>query len=334
MGGDNAPGAVVEGAVRALETLDAEIILVGRGEDILRALEGLGHKQLPHGMEVRNATEIIDMHDDPVNAVRTKRDSSMVVGLNLLREGAGDAFVSAGSTGALLTGATLIVKRVRGIRRAAVAPILPSKSGGVLLIDSGANVECTPEYLLQFAYMGSYYAESAMGIAKPRVGLLNNGAEDTKGGDLQLRTYALLERARAGGELNFIGNVEARDPMLGGCDVVVCDGFSGNVLLKASEGAAGYLLSELKAVFMKNALTKLAGFLIRGGLRELRRRADPDAVGGTVMLGIAKPVIKAHGSSNAAAICSAIARAKAAVTARVAEKLQENIEKIKLGDEE
>ncbi|MDR2502099.1 MAG: phosphate acyltransferase PlsX [Oscillospiraceae bacterium] len=333
MGGDNAPGAVVAGSVEALSKYGVEIILVGRVEDILRALHEAGEREVPRGIEIMPADDVIDMHDDPVAAIRTKRGASMVVALEALKNGTGQAVVSAGSTGALLTGATLIVKRVRGIRRAAVAPIIPSKSGGAVVIDSGANLDCTAEQLLQFAYMGAYYAEDELGIANPRVGLLNNGAEETKGGKLQLETYALLQKAGAEGRLNFVGNVEARDPITGGCDVVVCDGFSGNILIKASEGVVSFLFSELREVFAKNILTKLAAALVRFGLKKLRAKANPDTVGGVIMLGISKPVIKAHGSSGAGAISSAIGKAKRAAESRVAEKLQENIDSLKLEDE-
>ncbi|MDR3278223.1 MAG: phosphate acyltransferase PlsX [Oscillospiraceae bacterium] len=332
MGGDNAPIEIVRGAILAAEEFGAEIILTGRGEDILRSVEAIGKTTLPLGMEIVNATEVIEMCDDPVTAIREKRDSSMVVGLRLLYDGAGDAMVSAGSTGALLSGATLIVKRVRGIRRAALAPVVPNKAGGFVIIDCGANVECTAEYLLQFAFMGSYYAESALGCKKPRVGLLNNGTERTKGTPLQIEAFALLENAGRDGFINFVGNVEGKEIMLGACDVVVCDGFSGNILLKSLEGAASFLLSEVKGIFTKNAVTKLSALLLKNGIRALRERMDPDKVGGTALVGIAKPVIKAHGSSGARAICSAIRQAQIAANAGIAEKLQENIGCMKIGE--
>jgi glycerol-3-phosphate acyltransferase PlsX len=325
MGGDNAPQAVIDGAVVASRTLGCEITLVGDAGKISKAIASSTVREAELcRFNIAGATETIDMHDDPVLAIRVKKDSSMVVGLKLLRDGGGDAFVSAGSTGALLTGATLIVKRVRGIKRASLAPLLPSSSGGVLVIDAGANVECTAEQLLQFAFMGSFYAEGALGIKNPRVGLLNNGTEETKGDPLRLETYALLAEAGKAGKINFIGNVEGRDPMLGACDVVVCDGFTGNVFLKASEGAALFVMRELKQVLFKNKKSKLASLLVRKGLNLLRNRANPDAVGGTIMLGISKPVVKAHGSSNADAIVSAITQSIRAVNAGVAERLAEH----------
>ncbi|MDR0916129.1 MAG: phosphate acyltransferase PlsX [Oscillospiraceae bacterium] len=332
MGGDNAPQAIVDGAVRARQQLGVDITLVGDRDIVAAALKKSAPDADTLGIEIRHASEVIDMHEDPTNVIRVKKDSSMVVGLNMLKNGEGDAFVSAGSTGALLSGATLIVKRVRGIRRAAVAPLIPSESGGVLIIDSGANVECTPEMLLQFAYMGMFYAQGVLGKANPRIGLLSNGTEDTKGGALRLETHKLLREAHNAGAMNFIGNVEANDPILGRCDVVVCDGFSGNILLKASEGAATFVMNQLKLVFFKNKKSKLAALLIRRNLKSLRSLMNPDTVGGTVMLGIAKPVVKAHGSSKADAIFSAVKQAIAAVTANVAEKLADNMAHLVVAD--
>ena len=326
MGGDNAPDEIVLGAINAVAESGIEIILVGRGEDILRVIERKGIKELPGGIEIVNASEVIEIDDDPAKAIRTKRDSSLSVGLTLLRDGRGDALVSAGSTGALLSGATLIVKRVRGLRRAALAPVIPNTAGGFVLIDCGANAECTPEYLVQFAYMGSFYAEDMRGIKSPRVGLLSNGAESTKGTSLQLETYGLLEKAG----LNFVGNVEAKDAMKGACDVLVCDGFTGNVLLKTIEGTATLIMSELRKLFISGILTKLAALLIKNKMSVLKNKLNPDSTGGTALLGISKPVIKAHGSSNAAAIQNAIAQAVKEVNSNIAERFKENIESMKI----
>ena len=326
MGGDNAPDEIVLGSVNAAKDNNVEVTLVGRGEDILRALERHGFKDLPSGVKINNATEVIDIEEDPVTSIRAKKDSSLTVGLTLLRDGRGDGFVSAGSTGALLSGATLIVKRVRGIRRAALAPFIPNSKNGFILIDCGANAECTPEYLLQFAYMGSFYAEDVLKIESPRVGLLSNGSESTKGTTLQHEAYQLLKNA----ELNFIGNVESKDVMKGVCDVVVCDGFSGNIFLKAIEGTASLILSELKNVFYSNALTKLSALMVKKQLSELKNKLNPDTVGGTALLGISKPVIKAHGSSNAKAIQNAILQAKRAAETNIAKRFQDNIEHMKL----
>jgi len=326
MGGDNAPDAIVAGAIKAAGEPGIEVTLVGRSEDILRAAGCKDMSDLPGGVKIVNASEVIEICDDPATAIRTKRDSSLSVGLTLLRDGGGDALVSAGSTGALLSGATLIVKRIRGIRRAALAPVIPSVTGAFILIDCGANAECTPEYLLQFAYMGSFYAEDVLGVGSPRIGLLNNGAESTKGTPLQLETFDLLKSTK----LNFIGNVEAKDAMKGVCDVLVCDGFTGNVFLKTIEGTASLIMSELKAVFMSGPLTTLAALLIKKKMSGLKDKLNPDSTGGTAMLGISKPVIKAHGSSGAGAIQNAIARAAKEVRSNIAVRFRENIGSMKI----
>jgi len=331
MGGDNAPGELVKGAIDANAETGVEIVLAGKEEEILRVFESMGLKAPPPGIEIHNASEVVDMDDDPATAVRVKKDSSLAVALNLLRDGGGDAMVSAGSTGALLAGATLVVKRVRGIRRAALAPVIPNASGGFILIDCGANVECTAEYLLQFAFMGSFYAEDTLKTTAPRIGLLNNGEERTKGTPLHIEAYDLLEKAEKAGHLNFVGNIEAKGAMKGACDVLVSDGFTGNILLKALEGMAGFALSELKGVFSKSKLTELSGLLVRKHLRELKKSMDPDTVGGTVLLGISKPVVKAHGSSNAAAVRSAIRQATEAAAADVASRLAANIDRMVVG---
>lgn len=326
MGGDNAPHAIVAGAVRAARELNTEVVLVGRGADILQALEQQGITNLPKGVEVANAEDVVDMHDDPSTVVRKRRDSSMVVGLRMLSEGKGDAFISAGSTGAVLTAATLIVKRIPGIRRAAMAPILPTATGRCVLIDCGANAECTPEFLLQFACMGSFYAKATLGIDNPRVGLLNIGAEDSKGTELQRQTYSLLQRLSEAGAIQFIGNVEARDVPLGGADVVVADGFSGNILLKTMEGTAKLVTGEMKKVFLQNGLTKLAALVCKKGLEELKQKMDYREVGGTPFLGVTKPVIKAHGSSDELAVFHAVRQAVETVQSDLVGAIEANME--------
>ena len=238
-----------------------------------------------------------------------------------------------GSTGALLTGATLFVKRVRGIRRAALGPVLPNGGKGVLLIDSGATADATPEYLLQFAYMGSFYAEKLMGCENPRVALLNVGTEDTKGGELQKETFRLLTQAREAGRINFIGNAEGSDVLTGKMDVLVADGFSGNVMLKTIEGAAKFMFSQLKGVMYGSLKNKLAALAIKKDLYAMKAMLDPSEVGGTLMLGISKPVIKAHGSSDDRAIFNAVRQAIAAVKADVAGAIEANIEFMKLEKE-
>jgi len=333
MGGDNAPRAVVEGAVRAAKEYAVDIILTGRGEEILRCMEELGCKDMPRGIEVANASEVVEMEDDPATVTRVKKDSSMTVGLRMLHDGQADAMISAGSTGALLSGATLIVKRIKGIRRAAMAPLFPNDRSGVLLVDCGANVECTSEYLLQFAYMGSYYMKSMCAVENPRVGIVNIGVEATKGGTLQRETYELLKQAASEGRINFVGNVEARDIMFDCCEVAVCDGFSGNILLKGIEGTARFMARELKGIFTQNTRTRLAGALVGGDIRALKRKLDPSEVGGTALLGISKPVIKAHGSSDARAICNAVRQAVDNVNAGLAKMISDNIEYMRLRNE-
>ena len=327
MGGDNAPDQIALGAIQAAKDFGCEAVLVGRGEAILQALKDQGIETLPKGVEIANADDVVDMHDDPATVVKKKKDSSMVVGLTMLKEGGGDAFVSAGSTGALLSAATLIVRRVKGIRRAAMGPQIPTKTGReCVLIDCGATADCTPEFLLQFAFMGSYYAEKVLGIENPRVALLNIGAEDSKGGELQKAVYPLLKQAGEAGKINFTGNIEARDVPLGGADVVVSDGFSGNILLKGIEGTVLFMASMMKDMFKKNLLTKLAALLCMDGVKAFKKKMDYRETGGTALIGLNKPVIKAHGSSDALAIRNAIRQAIGAVEADVAGTLAANID--------
>lgn len=329
MGGDNAPEAIVKGSLYARDRLGIDIVLVGRREDIEACIGDHSRE----GIEIVDAREIVTMEDDPSTACRRKKDSSMTVALNMVKDGKGDAVVSAGSTGALLTGATLIVKRIKGIRRAAMAPVLPSRDNGLMLIDCGANAECTPEYLLQFAYMGSYYAKKLMGIENPRVGLLNIGVEETKGGELQRNSLVLLKKAKEEGKLNFVGNVEASTMFLGGVDVVVSDGFSGNVVLKTAEGVAKWLFKELKDVFMMKTVNKLAAALIKNDVKGIAKKIDPNEVGGTALLGISKPVIKAHGSSGDEAFFAAIRQAAAFAGSGIVDDIVENVEYMRINEE-
>ena len=326
MGGDNAPAAIVEGALRAKKELGVDLTLVGREEEI-RACLG---SEDPAGIEIVDARDVITMEDDPSTATRRKKDASMTVALNLLRDGKGDAVVSAGSTGALLTGATLIVKRIRGIRRAAMAPVLPAGEHGVMLIDCGANVECTPEYLLQFGLMGSVYARRMMGCEEPRVGLLNVGTEDTKGGELQHQAFALLKEADEQGKLRFVGNVEGTDVFAGKAEVVVTDGFTGNVLLKGTEGVIKYMMKALKGDFYKNTVNKLAAAVLKNDLAAMKKSMDVNEVGGTAFVGISKPVIKAHGSSNAASFFAAVRQAKIYAESGIVEHIEANLDRVKV----
>ncbi len=331
MGGDNAPLEIVKGALMAARDFRTDITLVGRGEDILRSLEELGEGNLPANVEIANATQVVEMEDDPATVTKVKSDSSMTVGLKLLRDGKADAMVSAGSTGALLSGATLVVKRIRGIRRACLAPMLPTPAnGGTLMVDVGANAECTPEYLLQFAFMGSFFVKSCKGVENPKVGLLNIGTEETKGNPLYKEAHQLLKTASEEGRINFIGNVEAREVMNGVCDVLVADGFTGNVLLKSIEGMGIFFMGALKGMFTKNFMTKMAYLALKKDLKGLKKLVSSEEVGGTALLGIQRPVIKAHGSSNAYAIRSAIRQAVKAAESDTAALIAENIEYMKV----
>ena len=330
MGGDNAPQAIVQGALDAHRQHGVDILLVGRAAEVLRAVEACGEKTLPAGVELRDASEVVEISDDPATAFKMKKDSSLTVGLNLLKAGEGDAFVSAGSTGALLSGATLLVKRIRGIRRAAMGPVIPVLGGKAVLCDCGANAECTPEYLMQFAYLGNYYAKRVLGVEKPRVALLNIGAEEEKGDALRHETYALLQAAAEAGRLHFTGNIEAGDVMMGGADVVVADGFTGNVMLKSLEGTGKFLLKELKKMFLSSAKTKLAAALVKSDMADMKKLLDPSEIGGTPFLGIFKPVIKAHGSSDARAICNAVLRAREYAESGFIADIEANIDAMKL----
>ena len=324
MGGDHAPEAPVLGAVQAAKDFGAQITLVGKGEQILEVLRSNGIQDLPQGIEIANADEVVDMHDDPANVIRKKKNSSMVVGLKMVADGEGDAFISAGSTGALLSGATLIVKRVKGIRRAAMGPVMPNKAGGkTVILDCGANAECTPEFLLQFGLVGSLYAKKYLGVEQPKVGLLNIGTEDTKGTPLQKETYVLLTEAAQRGLINFVGNVEARDVPLGAVDVVVCDGFAGNVLLKSIEGTAMFMGSLMKRrIFKRNIFSGIGYLFCKPGVDEVMKMLDYREIGGTQFLGIKKPVIKAHGASDALAFRNAVKQAMDAALSDISEELE------------
>ncbi len=302
MGGDKAPGEILKGVMLAAAEYSANFILVGN-EKIINELAA------EHGYDLRrfeivHTDEVITMEDDPLSVVRAKSASSMGVGLKLLSQGQGDAFVCAGNTGALFTGATLIVRKIKGIQRPALASILPL-ANPILLLDSGANVTVKEEYLEQFAFMGSIYMNKVLDIERPRVGLLNNGTEDCKGTPLQIETYKRL----CASELNFVGNIEGNMIATGGCDVLVTDGFTGNIVLKHSEGMGKMMMGAIKEVFYKNTLTKVSGALIKGEVASLKKRFDASEYGGAPFLGISRAVIKAHGSSDAKAIKNAIRQA-------------------------
>jgi len=338
MGGDFAPLAPVKGALMAQEKYGVDIVLTGKTEEILKALQQCGCKELPKGMEIANATEVVEICDDPATAFKHKKDSSLTVGLNMLHAGDADGFVSAGSTGALLAGATLLVKRVRGLRRAALAPTIPTAKGKAVLIDCGANAECTVEYLLQFAYLGSYYAQKVLGVENPRIGLLNIGAEESKGDTLRRETYQKLKEAGEAGHFNFTGNIEAKEAMLGECDVIVADGysvivtdgFSGNIMLKSIEGTGKLLSIKLKEMLMHSTGTKLAALLLKGQLGDFKKMLDANEVGGTALLGISKPVVKAHGSASEVGICNAVRQAMEVARSGIIDDIAQNIDKMRI----
>ena len=316
MGGDFAPLAPVKGALMAQEKYGVDIVLTGKTEEILKALQQCGCKELPKGMEIANATEVVEICDDPATAFKHAGDA--------------DGFVSAGSTGALLAGATLVVKRIRGLRRAALAPTIPTAKGKAVLIDCGANAECTVEYLLQFAYLGSYYAQKVLGVENPRIGLLNIGAEESKGDTLRRETYQKLKEAGEAGHLNFTGNIEAKEAMLGECDVIVADGYSGNIMLKSIEGTGKLLSIKLKEMLMHSTGTKLAALLLKGQLGDFKKMLDANEVGGTALLGISKPVVKAHGSASEVGICNAVHQAMEVARSGIIDDIAQNIDKMRI----
>ena len=329
MGGDHAPEATVLGAIDANKAFGHQVTLVGRGEEILEVLKKHNIENLPEGIVIHHADDVVDMHDDPGSVIHKRKNSSMILGLRMLAEGEGDAFVSAGSTGALLTGATLIGKRVKGVRRAAMGPAFPNKAGGrTIICDCGANAECTPEFLLQFALMGTLFARKNFGVAHPKVGLLNIGTEDSKGTKLQKDALVLLRGAHEKGLINFVGNIEGRDVPLGTVDVCVCDGFSGNVLLKTIEGTAMFMGSMVSGMFKKNALSKLAAVLVMKDIKAFKKLLDYREIGGTQFLGIKKAVIKAHGSSDALAFRNAINQAAQAAEADFSQELETGLREL------
>ena len=321
MGGDNAPKEIVKGCVDAVNQLDVKIIIVGK-EDIIG--EELNKYEYPRkSIDILNATQIISNSEEPSFAIRRKKDSSIVIGLKALKEMDGDAFVSAGSTGALLAGGLFIVKRIRGIERAALASIYPTIRGRSFLLDIGANVDCKPEYLNQFATMGSIYCEKVLGIDKPTVGLANIGIEKGKGNTLVKESYELIKKSG----VNFIGNVEARDIPEGAVDVVVCDGFVGNIMLKLTEGMAVSLFASLKEEFTKTFTSKMGALILKPSLKSFKEKLDYREYGGAPLLGLSQPVIKAHGSSDALAIKNAIRQAKIFVNNDIISIIERNIDK-------
>ncbi|MBO7761204.1 MAG: phosphate acyltransferase PlsX [Clostridia bacterium] len=311
MSGDNAPLELLRGAVLAAAEYPQISIAVVGTEDLIYEIAEANDIDL-EGIEIIPSTSVIEMEDKALSVVRDKKDSSMSVGLHALAAGEGDAFVSAGNTGALLAGATLLVRRIRGIRRAGIASILPFPNP-VLLMDCGANLEVTPENIEQFAYMGSLYMKRLYGLSEPRVGLLNNGTEYNKGLPLQVASYERLSHS----ELNFVGNVEGKTLPFNSCDVAVTDGFTGNLVLKVIEGMGKFFGSLLKDFFHSSLTTKISGLMVQNRLSAVKKNLDASEHGGAPLLGIAKPVIKAHGSSDANAIKNAVHQAMTFVSTEI-----------------
>jgi len=313
-GGDNAPLEIVEGANLAVKKdSDIEIILCGDENEIKK------YADLSSGrISIVDCKEIIEGDDDPIWAVKNKKDSSMLVGLNLLKDGGGDVFISAGNTGACFTAANLIVKRIKGVKRSALGTFLPSAKGPKLLFDAGANVTLTPEYLVQLAVMGSVYYENVTNTKNASVGLINIGVEETKGTDTLVEAYGLLKDDE---RINFKGNCEARDVLKGDFDVMVCEGFTGNIILKTLEGTAKELMSGIKNIFMANTFSKLCSLGVKKGLGEFKKKYDYKEYGAAPIIGLKKPVMKAHGSSDRKAILSAIINTKAYVESDVISKI-------------
>ncbi|MEG6569874.1 phosphate acyltransferase PlsX [Thermoanaerobacterium thermosaccharolyticum] len=318
MGGDYAPLEITKGVYKALENFNIEIVLVGNKDQLDKYVKE------EKGLTVVHTTETITNNEPPVAAIRKKKDSSMAVGIDMLNKGEVDAFLSAGNTGALMAGSLLKIGRIKGIDRPALAPILPTLNGATILLDAGSNTDCKPINLFQFAIMGNVYAQKMLNIDNPKIGLFNIGAEEEKGNELTKQVYDLIKKSH----LNFIGNVEGRDIAYGVADVVTCDGFVGNAILKSMEGTASVISSLLKQELQRNLLTKLGAILIYNGLKNIVKKMDYTEYGGAPLLGIKKPVIKAHGSSKSKAIFNAIRQAKTIVEMDVISHIQKEIELI------
>ena len=322
MGGDNAPKEMIKGAVQALEKTDAvQVLLVGK-EDVIRA-ELAQYTYDKARIEVVNATEVIETADPPVNAIRRKKDSSIVVGMKLVKEGQADAFVSAGSSGAVLVGGQVIVGRIKGVERPPLAPLIPTEKGVSLLVDCGANVDARPSHLVQFAKMGSIYMEHVVGIKNPKVGIVNIGAEEEKGNALVKETFPLLKGEK---NINFIGSVEAREIPHGQADVIVCEAFAGNIILKLFEGVGSVLISEIKKGMMGSLRSKIGALLVKPALKKALKSFDSSEYGGAPLLGLNGLVVKTHGSSTAKEICNTIIQCVTFKEQKINEKIKESIQ--------
>lgn len=319
MGGDNAPQAPVEAAVKASKELDVYITLVGKTDVIEKELSKYNCDR--GRITIVHADDVISNHEEPAKAVRSKRGASVVVAANMLKNGEGDAMLSMGNTGALLTAGLLIVGRIKGILRPALATLLPSAKGPKMLIDAGANTNCKSDNLVQFAIMGSIYMKNVLAIENPTVGLMSNGEEEGKGDELTKETFPKLKNA----PVNFIGNIEGRDVMEGTADVITCDGFVGNVILKTVEGMGHVVSSKVKGMFMRGIISRLAALFVMKGLNEFKQTMDYREYGGAPLLGTKRPVIKGHGSSDAKAVFSAIYQAKKFVETNVTDEIVKNI---------
>ncbi len=327
-GGDNAPDEVIKGAEMAVKAYGVEIILCGDETKVKERIKALGVSE--NGITVRNAEGVIRIEDNPTDIRKAKLNTSMGVAFQLVKNGEADAFISAGSTAALVVGGTTIIGRIKGIKRPSLAPIIPSVNQCYILLDGGANVECRPEMYVQFAVMGSVYMDKIMNVQSPRVALLNVGAEEEKGRDQDREAYTLLKET----PVNFIGNIEGREAALGGCDVLVTDGFTGNVYLKTVEGMGKFMKVSLKNIFFKNIGTKIGAVFTMKGIKELSKKMDYRETGGSPLLGTAKPVIKAHGSSDALAFKNAVRQAKEFIENRVIEEISSVLESAKANGEE
>ena len=330
MGGDNAPDANIKGAVKAIDQIKSKLILIGNENIIKSKIKEFYNKdisEISDRLEIKNTTETIEMEDIPTQAIKHKKDSSMVVGFNMLKSGEGDVFISAGNSGALLTGATLLVGRIKGVDRPALAGILPAYKSRLVLMDCGSNTNCKPINLLQFAQMSSIYLKTTLGVENPKVGLLNIGTEETKGNELTKESYKLLKEKSEELGINFIGNVEGRDAFTGNVDIVVTDGFTGNIFLKAIEGLGKFVKRSLTESLKRNLLSKIAAIPSLPAIKRFSKTVDYKEYGGALFLGVNKPVVKAHGSSDEKLFEFTIKQAEQFVENKAVDKLIEEFQK-------